>query len=308
MMYALIVKAGGRAVFDHEALIYAFSLKKAKVRGYNLMSSCPLGTHKDSHPSFGINLYTGEWNCYSCGERGTNIRTLAYKMSVLLPDDLMMQSLLEAPAKPSVKVFQVFDCMDDITQNPEKAHEELAPRGISLAALKRFKVGYRDGSICFPCVLPDKNMYGWVERNTAWAGRYGYFPQNVMRSSLLFGMDRIIPRVFLSESMTDTLKLITWHVEAVSTCGNRLFDRQAKLIIENCGEVVLVPQRDDPASLWVESAKQFFAGKIRVSGVVISQIPYTDDFGENKVTKDIGHPFYTKDVWEDDVKKIRFLY
>lgn len=39
--------------------------------GDHIMSNCPLGTHADRKPSFGVNKNNGLWNCFSCKEKGS---------------------------------------------------------------------------------------------------------------------------------------------------------------------------------------------------------------------------------------------
>jgi DNA primase len=283
-------------VFNPEELIYVFKLKRAKVRGNNLMASCPMGLHDDSHPSFGINLDTGQWNCYSCGERGSNIRTLAFVLKIMLPDTLTMQSLSLAPRKKNDSVpYHVYP-IDKTFDNHAEAHNALKDRGISKVAIKRFKVGFYNGAIKFPCILPDKKMYGWIERNPKWDGRYGYKPRDVNRKWLLFGADRYIETMYLLESMTDTLKLITWGFEAVSTCGNMLFKEQARIILEYAEKVVLVPQNDKPAKLWIRDCKNLLKGKIPLFGIVI-----------NKEFKDICTEGYEKEDWLEDMENRRLI-
>lgn len=283
--------------YKPEDLEYVFKLRRTRLIGNNLMSSCPFGTHIDDHPSFGINIYTGQWNCYSCGECGTNIRTLAYRLRVMIPDDMMMASLLVAPPVGGKSVPKTYAGVDGLSENSEAAFLELGVRGISLAAIKRFRVGYMAGSIIFPCVLPDGKMYGWIERNKFWDGRYGYKPKDVNRKYLLFGLDRKIARAFLVESMTDCLKLITWKEEAVSTCGNMVFEEQAEWMMNWCDEVVLVPQNDNPAKRWITDAEEALKGKIRVHGVAI-----------RKGFKDVCTDGYTKEMWIEDKATMKFLY
>ena len=48
-------------------------------RGEELTCKCPFGTHPDKNPSFHINMETGLYNCFGCGEKG-NICTFIAKM------------------------------------------------------------------------------------------------------------------------------------------------------------------------------------------------------------------------------------
>jgi len=271
------------------------------------MVSCPFaeelhGDRKDDYPSFGINIYSGDFHCFACGVRGTNIRTLAYKMKVMLPDDIMQKSLLISPKLKDSRISTKIDCSEHIkilSKGAERAYKILGKRGISLEAIKRFKVGYnQEGSITFPCILSDGKLAGWIERNDLWDGRYGYQPKGVNRKWLLFGLDRKIKRAFLTESMTDMLKLVTFHVEAVSTCGNMVFLEQARLLVENCEELILVPQNDKAAENWLKDCNKYFRNKIRTYRITLP-----DRF------KDLGESKFTKELWKKTYNNtLEFLY
>jgi len=51
--------------------------RQLKIKGYELSCCCPF--HDEKKPSFGINLYTGRYNCFSCGAKG-NIVTFVSEM------------------------------------------------------------------------------------------------------------------------------------------------------------------------------------------------------------------------------------
>lgn len=283
--------------FDKEQLIRVFDLERTKVSGQNLMASCPLGTHADVHPSFGINLVTGKWNCYSCMERGKTIRTLGIKMSILLPHNMMMESLLVIPDREEIRKVIQYDFEKEGLSRHDGYINFLKSKCISEPALRRFKVTCKGETVRFPCILPDGKLYGWIERDEKWQGRYGFQPNGVNRKHLLFGLDRNIRKCYLVESMTDMLKLVTWHYEAVSTCGNMIFEEQAKILVSHCDEIILVPQNDNSAKKWIMDAKKKLKGKIRVSGVAV-----------DTTYKDIGSEKYGKDDWQSDLKAKRFLY
>ena len=289
-------------MFEVEKLVSVFKLKRARVSNNNLMASCPFAEDRhergeDEHASFGINLYSGEWHCFSCTERGSSVRTLAYKLKIMLPDDIMMESLVADATIKSLNNAIVEYSIDSIKQyNRPDLYMELLDRGISFAAIQRFKVGYREGAFQFPCILPDKKMCGWIERNSLWNGRYGYRPVGVFREHLLFGLDRKIKKVYLTESTTDMLKLVTFHEEAVSTCGNMMFDKQARMILDNCEEICLVPQNDLGAQKWLQHIQNNLTGKI-----VINIVKIASEY------KDIGEIGYSKVDWQRDKLTEKFF-
>lgn len=284
-------------MFDRDELVQVFDLKRSKISVHNLMASCPLGTHEDVHPSFGIDLVTGKWNCYSCKEKGSTIRTLAHKLRILLSHSMMMESLMVVPDREINRKVKVYDPKKEGLTVTDVMPSYMKKRKISKGALKRFKVSAKGSTIRFPCVLPDGKLYGWIERNDNWVGRYGFQPNGVSRKHLLFGLDREIHRCYLVESMTDMLTLVTWHYEAVSTCGNMIFGEQAKILCSHCDEIILVPQNDGSARKWIRDAEKNLKSKVRVFGVAID-VAY----------KDIGSEYYSKEKWQKDLREKRFLY
>jgi len=283
-----------------EEMKEVFKLKRTRMRGDNLMSSCPFkDNHSDSYPSFGLNLETGQYNCFACSEKGDNIRTLAYKLNILLPDDLVKKSLRKIK---TIRRDKKIEFLDEDFKFPEgtssEASKELGKRGISSEAIKEFNVVKTpDGDIIFPCTW-GKKFTGFIKRNAKWDGRYGYFPEGVKRSFLLFGIEgEDNNELFLVESMTDCLKLKTFGVNAVSTCGNMIFKEQSTRIISIAKKLVLVPQRDLPARRWIIDAEDKFKGQIPVFGVTI-----------DSRFKDVGQAGYSLDQWLIDYKTKKFLF
>ena len=72
-----------------EVILSLLAGREYKINGENLNCCCPF--HDDKHPSFGINLQTGAYQCFSCEEKGSitdfvakmlNIgRTAAYNLT-----------------------------------------------------------------------------------------------------------------------------------------------------------------------------------------------------------------------------------
>jgi len=290
-------------MYTKQELDVTFKLKNSIIRGKNLMSACPFAEEnhdngEDLHPSFGINLENGKWNCYSCRERGTSLRTLARKKGILLPDDLMMKSLSLAPKMEDTKnAIPNYDFSVINKNNKEELYKEMLPRGITKDALIKHQVGYNEGSIQFPCVLPNGNLVGIIERNKIWDGRYGFTPQGVKREFLLFGLIEEVEEVWLTESMTDMLKLSSFGVTAVSTCGNMIFKKQAEIISSHTKRLILVPQRDEGAKKWLADARRLFKGKLPVWGY---SIPSN--------LKDIGEADFTEEIFNSTRSSIISVY
>ena len=65
--------------YKYESEIKSRLNDKFSERGEELTCKCPFGTHPDKNPSFHINMETGLYNCFGCGEKG-NICTFIAKM------------------------------------------------------------------------------------------------------------------------------------------------------------------------------------------------------------------------------------
>ncbi len=266
-------------MLDPQEIQSVFGLVNPKVIGENLMASCPNAKNHaggtDKHRSFGINLHTYKWQCYSCRIRGKNLKSLGYLMKVNIPSDLMLK-LIRKPSitkeKERMKQFYDFSLIEPFVKDNLGAYEYLKNRGISMKAIKRFNVGYNKdtGSIVFPCIDWNKNLTGWVERNEIWDNRYGYKPEGVNRNYMIFGMDRDIELAFLVEGVVDALKLITWGFEAIAVNGNRLFEEQAKDISEHCKKVCIIPDNDLAGEALINDAKRLFKGVVET---YISYLP-----------------------------------
>lgn len=294
-------------MLDPDKLIEIFDLKRAKPSGMNLMASCPWAAefHKnnDRHLSFGINLENGSWNCYSCGDmgnKGRSLEGLALKLKVTLTKDFL--SAVRSGRVPHFRSImsgkdKVKQHLKDIySKNPNYAFEYLGPRGVSLEAIKNARVGrhLQLGNIYFMDINEKKELTGWVERNEIWDGRYGYGKGD--RKTLLFGLTKKMDTGYLVEGPVDKLKLDTFGFPAIATCGNMIFEGQADRIIKMCNKLVLVPDRDKPATRWLNDAKKRFKGKIKTWGIEITKF------------KDVGARKYSKKRWLRDRANYDFLY
>lgn len=60
-----------RNLLPDPAVYYSAELSGLKLRNLRATAKCPF--HGDDHPSFAVNLTTGAYNCFSCGERGKDV-------------------------------------------------------------------------------------------------------------------------------------------------------------------------------------------------------------------------------------------
>ena len=296
------------AIFTDVELKTLFKLKNARVVVNNLMASCPFAKQEheggsDNNRSFGINLDTGQWQCYSCENKGQTPRTLGTKLGILLPSDFMQKCLkVEGSrlADPNKKTLHVrrpcktnFPWQEDFSRWQE-AYAELRFRGIKREVVKRFNIGFDDhGNVLFPCVMPDGSLRGWIARSDALENRYFFMPGGVNRRALLFGLTQHFHRIYLTESVTDMLRLCSWGLDAVATCGNMIFEEQVPDLLKFSDEIVIVPQTDIPARKWVLDAKKVLLPHRKLLGVKI-----------RPQFKDVCDDRYTQKMWDEDSAKL----
>ena len=292
-----------------DELIKLFRLNNPKVVKDNLMASCPFASDnhasgKDTHRSFGINLDSLQWNCFSCNERGESVRSLAYKMKIMIPAGMMMDTLIDLDSIVKNKAKGIKGDYDSsliklACANTDMAAEILGKRGIAKSTIVNNHVGYNatTKSLVFPCVDMDGKLNGWIERNDIWDNRYGFRPYQVAREYLLFGMTRKVKTLYLVESTTDMLQLRSWKFWSVSTCGNRIFEQQAKMILNHVDEIVLVPQNDGPAGIWIDDYRKHLLGKLPSYLVTVRQ-PF----------KDVCTEGYDIEMFRDDEDKKVMLF
>ena len=63
-----------------EVILSLLAGREYKINGENLNCCCPF--HDDKHPSFGINLQTGAYQCFSCEEKGSITDFVAKMLNV----------------------------------------------------------------------------------------------------------------------------------------------------------------------------------------------------------------------------------
>lgn len=89
-------------------------IKRISISGDELHGSCPFGYHEDIHPSWGINLNSGLYHCFSCNEDG-NLLNLVMRLKDL--DFIEAQAYLEGQMPGS-------DDLSELQQRIERLTDE----------------------------------------------------------------------------------------------------------------------------------------------------------------------------------------
>ena len=275
--------------FEPIKIAQIFGFEQYRVNGDNLMTECPFSfKHEkmsDHHFSFGVNLQTGEWNCFSCFSKGQSIRSLSSELEIDLPNEILMESF-DIPLQKKEKTKLTFS--NHFPFNAKGALEKLAHRGVSMEAILKTEVTYMEDEdkLIFPCKDPHGQMTSWVVRSDRLAGRYGFFPEGASRNFALFGMvSTSMKKVFLCEGPVDALKLISFGLNGVATCGDLIFEEQANAFLDYADSICLVPDIDNSGRNWFKKALKLFKGKLPLSYILVP--PQYKDVGHEAVTKEV---------------------
>ena len=280
--------------YTKEEIIEEFGLENTRLRGENLMSKCPNARNHDggvdNHPSFGINLTTAEFQCFACGIKGLSLRSLARQLDMELSTDLLVKGFGIPIKKPKVYAPSYDATFPD---NPRGAWDALKDRGVTLEAILKMKVTYDESKkyIIFPCYDQYYKLTGWEIRCEYWEGRYGCFPEGVDRTNLLFG--RLLPEttIYLVEGPVDALKLISWGLNAVATCGNFIHEKQAATLMAVAKKIILVPDMDAGGRTWWKGAMKHLKTKVPLTYILTEGYK---DVGQKEMTEEIFLSFEEK--------------
>ena len=117
------------------------------------MVRCPL--HEDRTPSLSVNLNSGLWVCFSCGEKGT-VQKLARICDGELDESELAIRSAKAQASPYYEEPPDFTALANelhlraLEQRPEALVRYFAEKGLHGLALSHFRLGWDGGRISQP--------------------------------------------------------------------------------------------------------------------------------------------------------------
>lgn len=297
-------------MIDGNLLIKDLKLKRAKVVQDELRACCPNPLHNEDHPSFSINLFTGKFNCFACGFKGTSVIQLYLFLDVPTPDWAvdetrtatgykrkgLVEKEMANTAKQNLLVRNSF--LDFLSANQDEAYEKLKHRGVSSATVKNFSVGYniQKDILFFPALDITGKLIGWAERCDAWPTRWRIMPEGVEKGKMLFGehllQEGVKNNLYVVEGMLDCMKMVEWGFKCVALYGSDVLPEQAIKITNLAHHVILIPDNDKGGLKLRYSAMKKLKGKVLLSGVNLPE-------GIN----DIGSPECTMNIVKKAIKE-----
>lgn len=122
---------------DFEEILSDYGIRFHKVGSINAMFNCPF--HGDSNPSCGMNVNTGLWGCFACGEKG-NIIQFVEKM-----DDVDFDKAIETIRKKWItKTWTPEDALAQVQKLITKREEATKPKNTVIPdwTLNKFSTNY----------------------------------------------------------------------------------------------------------------------------------------------------------------------
>lgn len=242
------------------------ALTKVSNKGENIMTCCPF--HQETNPSFGVQAnYPYTFHCFGCGAKG-NLATLA-KHILNLPSDLHGYHYIEKTyTVVSVKDRKRIDIQEILNKNdgdkkrtlPEssiqnyigKYHSYMLSRGFTKHTLKKYEVGYDEEtkSVTFP-VRTSKGAIRFINRRSVDSKQF-MNEKNIYKKDILYGLFYLLQsghkldRLFITESITDTMSCYQSGLASVAVMGRILFQEQVReLLLAGVKEVNLFFDNDE---------------------------------------------------------------
>lgn len=238
-------------------------IEVTKINGGEAWALCP-GPHAkrvgdvDRHPSWSVNLTSGQHFCFSCGWGGPFIALIRYTEDLddkqaerWIKDhggmDYVRSRLEGRVAFEKEKAEAVTEArMVMFDDPPEWALKE---KDVSLASCLAYGVRWNPGrdTWIFPIRDPvDNHLMGWQEKG---GGYFNNFPKHVEKSLTIFGYHLLPPgqQAKVEESPIDAVRLHTYGIEGgVSTYGAHVSDEQVALLADRTQDVMWCFDNDGP--------------------------------------------------------------
>jgi DNA primase len=265
------------------------------IREAQLRACCPFPhytngvSHYETNPSFGINLLTGQYNCFSCGASGPSLSHLAFELNVPYDGiDYQFSDLFAEEEKYSLPQ----DYLYLLSSNQDHAINYLRSRNIENAdqIAVRYNIGSSaDGSAVYLPIVNERDvLMAWSERKVSEDGAYRWYflPEEAPKKELVFGINNAkhLNHVILVESPIDALILVSWGYNAVATLGAKVSYHQLSVVVQFFDRVTIVMQNDQAGIEWRGRCKKYLSPRVLLTE---KTLPYDfNDIGDG-VTKEI---------------------
>jgi DNA primase len=222
-------------------------LQKVKIRGDEVMASCPFpekhSSGSDKHPSFSINVDKGVWNCFSCSSRGT-IEELVAKIKGITISEALSQ--LEDLGFSKIEL--------QLREKPKEERPEFLPEGIlayyekvedDFAEIYRGEIGEQDCWI-FPIRDTQGRLVGGMARSVE--GRFHKALWKTPKKLYFYGEERVHREktIYITEGINDAISLRkSGFFNSLAIMGMHMSDEQVNKALSLSSEFVVCLDKDE---------------------------------------------------------------
>jgi DNA primase len=292
------VKGEGNVIVRHihveldvQTYLESKGLHKVRPIGENVMACCPF--HDERSPSFGVNSYTGVYNCFGCGAKGS----IGHLVKVLEGHDTVYDAetyLIQMFGRYAVSVEDELTLefgdedeptdywiSDDLLSDYGFRHPYLGSRGIDETWQRRFGIGYckKHGAI----TIPWRDEFGrliTIKFRSVKEKKFWYNPPlpNGLKAETLWGLDKVLrngfDKIALTEAEIDGLSV--WQggsplgIGACGIGGNQFNQAQANKLIRllpSESEIIIFTDNDRGGEQAKERISDLLSGRFKLSQV-----------------------------------------
>lgn len=272
-------------------------LHNVRVTGENVMACCPF--HKESSPSFGVNVLTGVFNCFGCGSKGgfgLLVKLLDSFDTVFDAEEYLIgmfgrySTVTDKPLTLSFTERDVYEdyWVDDSVLNQYKfRHPYLGQRGITEKYQRLYGIGYSQSKNAV--TVPYRDSLGrllTVKFRKVSNKSFWYAPAlpRRIKAETLWGLDKVVKwklkTVAITEGEIDALSVVQAEmIGAVAIGGNQFTKEQSISLIKTLPEdteIVVFTDNDDGGELAKSLITERLAGRFKLSEVDWSLIQHED--------------------------------
>ena len=259
-----------------EYLVENDVLQRHKVTGNQLQCLCPF--HEEKGASFGINLKTGQFNCFSgkCGIKGPNFEVFFKKIeeeygikfdNEHVNELQLMNRKIQNIEISSNKEEELRYMNESVLLNyNDPLGEYIYKRVPNKDIIKLFEIRYQqqENKYCIPIRHYNGKLFGLVIRQFI-EPKYKY-PFGFKKTKTLFGIDKVKGDVgIITEGQFDVINSYNnGYKDVVGLNGSDMSDEQEKLILRYFNKVIIATDNDEAGLTCMDDVYKRLNGKIEV--------------------------------------------
>lgn len=285
------------------------SFYKKHIQGFSANGktevSCLCPFHEDKDPSLSVNIETGLFHCFGCGEKGNAVQFVQKKygldfkeaLAQIKNDEGIVSEISDPKPRVSKKTLylnldQVKLIHQQLLRNETVLKDFQDKYGLSLETIERYLIGYQNDHYVIPIEV-DSGKWTFKEHkgNQLKGVKVSLYPSHIIKDDL--------PSIIITEGEFKALLLNQSGFPAVSgTSGANTWKREWNTLFTNLN-VILAFDCDEPGKQGAIKVAEHLKGTAR--NVKMIQWP---SFMNSKDRKDVTDYFATLGKTKEDFQKL----